>query len=105
MLRQASRYYRASLQDDNPIVGYLHASYAINLLDTILGMVPRQRIERLTGVNWDQMRAEVAQAQDHYEQILMDKTGIRQELVARSKFALGGAMRHPRRRGTENRLF
>ena len=73
--RQALRYYRASLQDNNPIVGYLHASYAVALLDTLIGLTSRDRIQKAAGLDWDTTRADVIRSQDRYETILMERTG------------------------------
>ncbi len=44
-VRQIKRYTFAAMQDQSPIVGLTHASYALILMDTLEEMVGRQAIQ------------------------------------------------------------
>ena len=73
VMRQANRFYLASLQDESPVVGYLHASYAVSLLDMLLGLAGRQRITQVTGVDWDKVRFSATRSQDKNDTILRQR--------------------------------
>jgi hypothetical protein len=75
VMRAANRYYLASLQDKSEVVGYLHASYALIILEIALRLAPRDRIKKVTGFDWDKLMADTTKSQDHFEKILVSKFG------------------------------
>lgn len=71
--RQSIRYHRAAAQDLHPIIGYLHASYAVGLWDMLLALVPRNIIKKVTKKDWTEMRTEMALVHDAHQRELLKK--------------------------------
>ncbi len=63
IVRQLRRYAFAAMQDQSPVVGITHASYALILLDTLEEMAGRAAIER-AGYNVTAMRTAITACQD-----------------------------------------
>jgi hypothetical protein len=65
-LRQIRRYAFAASQDQSPIVGLTHASYALVLLDTTEEMIGRDKLRLLSGLDPSVVRAFITQQQDRH---------------------------------------
>src|SRR4051812_19875841 len=65
-LRQIRRYAFAASQDQSPIVGLTHASYALVLLDTTEEMIGRDKLRLLSGLDPAKVRAFITQQQDRH---------------------------------------
>jgi len=68
-VRQIRRYAFASSQDQSPIVGLTHASYALILLETAEEIVGRDKI-RASGVDVTKLRQFIAKLQDKHAEAL-----------------------------------
>jgi hypothetical protein len=69
-IRQIRRYAFAASQDQSPVVGLTHASYALILLDTIEEMMGRDAVQKMAGVDPAKIRQFITLQQDrHAEQL------------------------------------
>jgi len=68
-VRQIKRYTFAAMQDQSPIVGLTHASYALILMDTLEEMVGREAI-KAAGYDPVAVRQLITQLQDQHAERL-----------------------------------
>jgi len=68
-LRQIRRYAFAASQDNSPVVGLTHASYALVLLDTLEEIVGKETAAR-SGVDTGKLRDFIAAQQDRHAEAL-----------------------------------
>jgi hypothetical protein len=69
-IRQIRRYAFAASQDQSPVVGLTHASYALVLLDTVEEMLGREALKGVTGVDPTRMRTFITAQQDRHAKVL-----------------------------------
>lgn len=69
-IRQIRRYAFAASQDQSPIVGLTHASYALISLDTLEEIAGRDAIQNLAGVDTVKVRAFIVAQQDRHAKVL-----------------------------------
>jgi hypothetical protein len=71
LVRQGQRYWIAARQDNDPVIRHLHLNYAFNHFELALHGAPRDRIQRVTGVQIDRMLGAVQREQDAVQQELL----------------------------------
>lgn len=69
-IRQIRRYAFAASQDQSPVVGLTHASYALILLDTIEEMMGRDAVQKMAGVDPSKIRQFITLQQDRHAEAL-----------------------------------
>lgn len=90
-VRHIQRYTFAAMQDQSPIVGLTHASYALNGLD-MLEEIGGQDAVRQAGFDPRDVRALISKLQDmHAKKLHMADPYITQVLGLQAGFALPGA--------------
>lgn len=62
--RQATRWLRASEQDRDPGIRFLHASYGISAVDLLEQLATDEEVEATTGVKVLQVKERLAELQD-----------------------------------------
>lgn len=96
IVRQLRRYAFAAMQDQSPVVGITHASYALILLDTLEEMAGRTAIER-AGYNVTAMRTAITKCQDdHAKKLQACDTYMAQAMGVERGLLMGGAGAAPR---------
>lgn len=80
-VRQIRRYAFASSQDQSPIVGITHASYALVLLDTLEEIVGRDAIKR-AGYDPAKLRKFITEQQDRHAKMLEGRDPFLQRVLA-----------------------
>jgi len=65
--RQAVRYQRAAVQDADPVVAFLHVSYAAALSDMLRELSSEEEVRTLTGGSLRKLRSEILALQDAIE--------------------------------------
>lgn len=68
-IRQIRRYAFAASQDQSPVVGLTHASYALVLLDTLEEVAGREAVAK-SGVDPKKLRAFITEQQDKHAEVL-----------------------------------
>lgn len=81
-IRQIRRYAFAAAQDQSPIVGLTHASYALVLLDTLEEMIGRDAARTLSGVDPARLRLFITQLQDAHAKKLQGCDPYMQQILA-----------------------
>jgi len=76
LLKQCARWSTASVQDDNPVVAYLHASYASGYLWALQDAYATEEISHILQTDYD-TNYEVFQQQLKNNQDIAVKKGIR----------------------------
>lgn len=69
-VRQIRRYAFAASQDQSPIVGLTHASYALISLDTLEEIAGRDAIRNLAGIDTMKVRQFIVAQQDRHAKTL-----------------------------------
>ena len=64
MVRQASRWSTASLQDSNSMIAVLHANYGAGYLWALKDIATNDQIKKATGIDIMKFTDEIIQAQD-----------------------------------------
>ena len=65
LVRQAARWAVAARQDENPLIAILHANYAAGYLWALLDIAMPDEIERVSGIDLREFKAEIQQIQDY----------------------------------------
>lgn len=96
IVRQLRRYAFAAMQDQSPVVGITHASYALILLDTLEEMAGRAAIE-WAGYNVTAMRTAITACQDaHAKKLQACDTFMGQAMAVERGIIMAGAGAAPR---------
>ena len=66
-IRQAERWYRASLQDKDLKIANLHIDYAVNGIDTLRMFVNDKQITDITGIDPLKFRNQAIERQDEVQ--------------------------------------
>lgn len=69
LLRGASRFHVASLQDLNPIIAARHNGYAVALVDALTDIATEEEVFQVSGVSLRKLRKEILSAQDKIEAV------------------------------------
>lgn len=69
-IRHIRRYTFAAMQDQSPIVGLTHASYALMGLDLLEETVGREAVQTLSGYDPAKVRAVITKLQDKHAEAL-----------------------------------
>ena len=64
LVRQSARWANAALQDENVIIGLLHANYAVSYLCAIKHIVTDQQVKIATGIDMQKFTQEIVKIQD-----------------------------------------
>ena len=64
MMRAVNRYHYAAQQDLNPIVGFLHNSYSVAIMDQLRDLATDEEIDAATGGSIRDLRVEILAIQD-----------------------------------------
>ena len=80
-IRQIRRYAFAASQDQSPVVGITHASYALVLLDTLEELVGRDMIKK-AGYDPEKIRKFITELQDAHAERLQSCDTHLQEVLA-----------------------
>ena len=64
LVRQASRWSTASLQDENPLIAVLHANYGAGYLWALKDIATSEEIENVTSINTLKFEREITSIQD-----------------------------------------
>ncbi len=95
IVRQLRRYAFAAMQDQSPVVGITHASYALILLDTLEEMAGRAAIER-AGYNVTAMRTAITACQDAHAKKLQACDTYMAQAMGVERGIMAGAGAAPR---------
>ena len=68
LLRGATRYHVASLQDLDPLVAARHNGYAVALIDALIDLATEEDGRRVAGVSIAALRSDILGVQDRVEQ-------------------------------------
>ncbi len=75
MGRQIQRWTRAAIQDADPGVKFLHASYAVSVLDMLRQLAADDEIRRVTGIQVLALQESLAGLQDQAQAELLGRRG------------------------------
>lgn len=67
LVRAASRYHFASLQDKHPVVAARHNAYAISAIDLLHEISDEEEVMKVTGLSLRKLRKDIIAVQDKLE--------------------------------------
>lgn len=69
LTRRVMRYHEGSSQDANPVIAFLHNSYAVADVDSLWELSTPEQVKRAAGEDLRKLRDEVLRVQDRLERM------------------------------------